>query len=100
MDLAELTARMHQFVGEKGWYESGSRRPQNPSNLAQALAVECSEVLELYAWGRQPSKDMLALELADVALYLLQLASQTDIDLEAAILTKLEINRRRTWDSE
>ena len=37
-------------------------------------------------------------ELADVALYLLQLASLTGIDLERAILDKLRVNASRTWD--
>jgi NTP pyrophosphatase (non-canonical NTP hydrolase) len=40
----------------------------------------------------------LAGELADVALYLLQLASIAEIDLEQAILKKLEINAKREWD--
>ena len=39
----------------------------------------------------------LAGELADVALYLLQLATLTSIDLEQAILAKLDKNYRRTW---
>jgi NTP pyrophosphatase (non-canonical NTP hydrolase) len=43
-------------------------------------------------------KDELARELADVMLYLLQLASVTGIDLEQAVLKKLEINQSRTWD--
>jgi hypothetical protein len=33
-----------------------------------------------------------------VALYLLQLASVTEIDLEKAILDKIEINKTREWD--
>ena len=40
----------------------------------------------------------LAEELADVALYLLQLASVSGIDLEEAIIKKLEINAKREWD--
>lgn len=98
MDLAVLTERMHEFVHSKGWYGQESPRPQTGPNLAQALMVEGAEVLELYAWGRQPSQSELADELADVALYLLQLASQAEIDLEQAILTKLDINSRRSWD--
>ena len=42
--------------------------------------------------------DALAGELADVSLYLLQLASVTGIDLERAILDKLDVNYTRTWD--
>jgi NTP pyrophosphatase (non-canonical NTP hydrolase) len=39
----------------------------------------------------------LAGELADVALYLLQLASLSEIDLEQAILEKLKVNYGREW---
>ena len=45
-------------------------------------------------------KEELASELADVALYLLQLASVTEIDLEKAILDKIEINKTREWNQE
>jgi NTP pyrophosphatase (non-canonical NTP hydrolase) len=38
--------------------------------------------------------------LADVGLYLLQLASVSGIDLEQAILKKLETNASRTWDED
>jgi hypothetical protein len=33
-------------------------------------------------------------------LYLLQLASVTRIDLEKAILDKIEVNKTREWDVE
>ena len=41
--------------------------------------------------------EALASELADVALYLLQLASICQIDLEQAILAKLSLNETREW---
>jgi NTP pyrophosphatase (non-canonical NTP hydrolase) len=62
------------------------------------LALEAAEVLELFQWQDQPSsRDELAEELADVALYLLQLASLSGIDLEQAILNKLQQNQERQW---
>ncbi len=98
MTLAELTAEMHRFVAAKGWYEPASARPQTPRNLAASLAIESAEVLEHFQWGETtPSKDELAGELADVALYLLQLASLSGIDLEQAILEKLKVNYTRDW---
>lgn len=98
MTLAELTAAMHRFVTAKGWYAPESARPQLPRNLAASLAIEAAEVLELYQWRESADPAKLADELADVALYLLQLASVTDIDLEAAILEKLRRNYGRSWD--
>jgi NTP pyrophosphatase (non-canonical NTP hydrolase) len=97
MTLAQLTEEMHRFVSAKGWYAPGSARPQTPRNLAASLAIEAAEVLELYQWREATDKEALASELADVALYLLQLASLTEVDLERAILDKLQANYQREW---
>ncbi len=96
--LDELTADMHAFVSAKGWYASDSPRPQSPRNIATSLAIEAAEVLELYQWGEPETQDDLPGELADVALYLLQLASVTGVDLEQAIAAKLKLNYGRQWD--
>ena len=42
----------------------------------------------------------LASELADVGLYLLQIAFVSEIDLVKAILRKLEVNQTRDWDND
>ena len=101
MDIKELTAEMNRFVKSKGWYEPDSPRPQTPKNLAASLCLECAEVLEHFQWTEQLN-DTKALEgeLADVALYLLQLASVCSIDLEEAVMRKLEINYTRNWDGD
>ena len=101
MDLKELTRRMHEFVRAKGWYEPASLRPQTLRNLAISLNLEASEVLEYFQWQDDlDDYDGLSSELADVALYLLQIASLSGIDLEGAILKKLETNYHRTWDDD
>jgi NTP pyrophosphatase (non-canonical NTP hydrolase) len=98
MELQELEERMHAFVRSKGWYETDSLKPQIPRNLAASLVIEAAEVLEHFQWRAETAdKDALAGELADVALYLLQLASISDIDLEQAILDKLRENQTREW---
>jgi 8-oxo-dGTP diphosphatase len=99
MELKDLTGKMHAFVLSKGWYEPDSPRPQTPRNLAISLSLEANEVLEHFQWRDDlENKNQLTGELADVALYLLQLASVSGIDLEKAILSKLEINASRQWD--
>jgi len=101
MDIKDLTERMHAFVRSKGWYEPDSRRPQTPRNLAISLSLEANEVLEHFQWQADlQDPDEFAGELADVALYLLQLASVSGIDLEQAILKKLAINASRSWDDK
>ncbi len=98
MELKDLEAKMHAFVRSKGWYEPDSPKPQTPKNLALSLSIESAEILEHFQWREMPQdKSELAGELADVALYLMQLASICDIDLEAAILDKLAINQNREW---
>jgi NTP pyrophosphatase (non-canonical NTP hydrolase) len=101
LTLPELTEKMHAFVESKGWYDAGSRRPQTPKNLSISLALEAAELMEHFQWREQTTdRAELASELADVALYLLQLASIEDIDLELAILDKLRVNAEREWDTE
>lgn len=100
-DLKFLTRAMHEFVRAKGWYEPDSKRPQTPRNLAVSLVLEASEVLEHYQWGEASAdRAELAGELADVLLYLLQIASIEDIDLGQAVLDKLKVNYTRTWDAD
>lgn len=99
MDIQELTQRMHAFVTERGWYAEDSPKPQTPRALAISLNLEAAEVLELYQWSDSAADPTaLADELADVALYLLQLAQVAGIDLEKAILQKLATNYQRTWE--
>ncbi len=98
LTLDELTARMNAFVRSKGWYAPDSPRPQTPRNLAISLSLEAAEVLEHFQWGADFQPEALAEELADVALYLLQLADVSGVDLQQAILDKLARNARRSWD--
>jgi NTP pyrophosphatase (non-canonical NTP hydrolase) len=99
MDIRELSQAMHRFVSEKGWYSPTSPRPQTPRNIAISLNLEAAEVLEHFQWNEiSPDPKELEGELADVTLYLLQLASLTGIDLEKAVLEKLSKNYGRTWD--
>jgi NTP pyrophosphatase (non-canonical NTP hydrolase) len=101
MEISELTQAMHEFVSTMGWYEQDSPRPQTLRNLAISLNLEASEVMEHFQWD-ESLKDQQSFsdELADVMLYLLQLASLSGIDLEKAVMTKLEKNYLRKWDEQ
>lgn len=99
-DLKDLSDAMNRFVEAKGWYAPQSPRKQSARNIAVSLCIESAEVLEHFQWSEETAdRQALASELADVALYLLQLARINDIDLEQAVLDKLEINYRRSWDT-
>jgi NTP pyrophosphatase (non-canonical NTP hydrolase) len=93
--IQELTDAMNAFVEAMGWYRPDSEFQQSPRNIAISLSLEAAEILEHYQWGEEAEPAALAEELADVALYLLQLAYLTDIDLAQAIRDKLNVNYRR-----
>jgi len=98
MDILALTQLMHEFVQSQGWYAADSKRPQTMRNLAISLNLEAAEILEHFQWTEEiTNKEELANELADVSLYLLQLASLAEINLEDAILSKLKQNYLRQW---
>lgn len=101
MDISELTQAMHKFVTTMGWYEQDSPRPQTLRNLAISLNLEASEVMEHFQWDESlKDQQTFSDELADVMLYLLQLASLSGIDLEKAVIRKLEKNYHRKWDEQ
>ncbi|NIL20047.1 nucleotide pyrophosphohydrolase [Pseudomonas sp. AN3A02] len=97
MDTKRLQKKLAQFASERDWDQF-----HNPKNLAIALSVECSELLEEFQWltDSQASSVMespeqaerIREEMADIASYLLQLASKLGIDLEAALLKKIDTN--------
>jgi len=96
--LEELTLKLRDFAAERHWEPFHS-----PKNLAAALSVEAAELLEHFQWlteeeSRRLSgdkQDAVALEAADVLLYLLQLTDKMGIDLLAAAQHKLELNRQK-----
>jgi len=94
-ELEGLTESLRQFAAERDWDQFHS-----PKNLACALCVEAMEVLEHFQWLKESECEALperkraeiALELADVLLYLIQLADKLGIDLFDAARRKLVLN--------
>lgn len=93
-----LRARLAAFVEERDWDQF-----HNPKNLAMALAAEAGELLEHFQWlsaeeaARLPPdvRREVALEMADILLFLLRLSDKLGVDLLAAAENKLEINRKK-----
>jgi dCTP diphosphatase len=96
--MAALALQLRRFAAERDW-----ERFHSPKNLAMALAVEAAELLEQFQWltdaeSGTPASDRrgrIEDELADVLIYLVRLADRLDVDLPAAVASKLEQNRRR-----
>lgn len=96
--LVELRDLARVFTSERDWQPF-----HTPKNLAMALSVEVAELVEHYQWlpsGADTELDErkrtgIRHEMADVLLYLIQLADQHQIDLRAAVLEKMELNRAK-----
>ena len=96
--LLSLRDALRQFAVERDWDQFHS-----PRNLAIALTVEASELLEHFQWIRDESPADLSTEqlaavreeLADVLLYLIRLADKLNVDLEAAAEDKLKKNAEK-----
>lgn len=96
--LLELRDALRRFAAARDWDQFHS-----PKNLAAALSVEAAELLEHFQWRTEAdsshldaaTRDAVALEMADVLLYLIRLGDKLDVDLIAAARHKLELNARK-----
>lgn len=97
MNLSELQAELRHFAAERDW------KPfHTPKNLSTALMVEAAELAEIFQWmtpeeSRAAHEDAEAKvrigeEVADVLLYLLQVADHSEIDIARAVKSKLALN--------
>ena len=93
--LIDLRERTRAFAAARDWEQY-----HTPKNLAMALSVEVAELAEHYKWltnGRsselaQGKHEAISHELADVLLYLVQIADKLEVDLHAAALEKIALN--------
>jgi NTP pyrophosphatase (non-canonical NTP hydrolase) len=96
--LESLAQRLAEFAREREWEPYHS-----PKNLVMALAGEAGELIEHFQWlteaqSRQLSderREAVALEMADILLYLVRLADQLHIDLLDAANRKIVLNARK-----
>jgi NTP pyrophosphatase (non-canonical NTP hydrolase) len=100
MDIADLQRRLRDFAAERNWEPY-----QTPKNLAMAMVVEAAELVEIFQWltpeesqaiAQDPARHQhLGEEIADVLLYLLQIADHSGVDIEQALERKLAMNARK-----
>ena len=91
-EFRELTNIINRFTAEREWETFHS-----PKNLAMALSVEASELVEHFQWlTEEESRNLdaeklseVADEIADVQWYLLRIADQLSIDIPTAAKAKM-----------
>ncbi|WP_432091546.1 nucleotide pyrophosphohydrolase [Streptomyces sp. NRRL F-5630] len=98
--LQELRERLGAFAAARDWEQY-----HTPKNLAAALSVETSELLEIFQW-LTPEQSAAVLddpatgfrvhdEVADVLAYLLQFCDVLGIDPVRALHAKIDRNEQR-----
>lgn len=94
-EIQKLQEALKHFAIERDWEQF-----HTPKNIAIALSIEASELLELFQWSTpeesfHPPRKELKEELSDVFLYLLRLSSILEVDLVKASWEKIEKNREK-----
>ncbi len=91
---------IHKFVRDRDWDQFHSVK-----NLSMALSVESSELLEIFQWMSEQQSNQVGTnseslgkvkdELADIFYYLLRISSKLNIDLEDALMQKMQKNAEK-----
>ena len=97
MELKELQAHVAKFRDDRNW-----RQFHNPKDLAQAISIETAELMEHFLWkppeeveevmSNPSSRHQVEEELADIFSYLLSFTEAHGVDLEKALMAKIEKN--------
>jgi dCTP diphosphatase len=99
-DLTRLEKEISLFVEERDWDQFHSVK-----NLAMALSVESSELVEIFQWMQESDSNLahqnplqrekIRDELADILFFVIRIAQKTNTNLEEALLQKLEKNKEK-----
>jgi dCTP diphosphatase len=97
MDVQRIQALLADFAQEREWDQF-----HTPKNLATAVVCEAGELAEIFQWmtdsqsgevmGDPRLAEEIRDEMADVLLYLVRLADKLGVDLEVAMLAKIQKN--------
>jgi NTP pyrophosphatase (non-canonical NTP hydrolase) len=96
--LDQILQQIRTFRDERDWMQF-----HNPKNLACSVSIEAAELLEHFQWTTPEEsldvatrkKTEIAHEIADVAVYLIELADNLGIDLAEAITVKMKLNAEK-----
>jgi len=98
--IHELKEKIKDFCEARDWDQF-----HNAKELAIALSIEASELLEIFRWKTpeevqdlfkdEKKKEDIEDEMADVLYFLIRMAQRYDIDLSEAIDKKMEKNDKK-----
>jgi dCTP diphosphatase len=100
MDFSGISRRLAEFAEKRNWDQFHS-----PKNLSMALAAEAAELLEIFQWltdeqsraiaGNEKEMELVRNEIADIFIYSIRLADKLNVEIEKAILDKIEMNEKK-----
>ena len=96
--LDTLNRRLKTFAQERDWEQFHS-----PKNLSMALIAEAAELVEHFQWLSEEEsyrldetkREAVAMEMADILIFLVRCAERLDIDLVQSTWKKISINETR-----
>jgi len=96
--ISEITTRINEFRDARDW-----KQFHNPKDMAISVSVEAAELMEQFQWKNEAecdeqiknNREAVADEMADVAIYLFELADLMNMDLGSEMLRKLEKNAEK-----
>ena len=99
LSIMKLQRLVDSYVTERDW-----KKYHKPKDVAISIAIESSELLELFQWKPDPLeagklndelKARISEELADIVIYCACLANSAGIDLSDALLDKIQKNKMK-----
>ena len=98
LNIEKVQKDINKFCEERNWQQF-----HTPKNIAMALSVEASELLEHFQWLSpedsidldEESKLAVSEEVSDVLVYLLRLSDLLDIDIPLAVERKMKLNAKK-----
>ena len=99
MNIIDFQKQLLDFADERDWDQF-----HNPKNLAMALSVEASELVEIFQWltpeqakvvMSSSESEHVKEEMADIMIYLIRMADKLNVDLEKAVADKIVKNAEK-----
>ena len=97
INVEKINLEVSKFIQDRDWDQFHSIK-----NLAMALSVETSELVEIFQWLKESEsnevannpklKNKLEEEIADVFIYLMRIAIKSSINIEDVVLNKIKKN--------
>lgn len=91
-EIEEITAKLIEFRNQRDW-----KQFHNSKDLAIAISVEASELLELFLWKKadEVNESKAKEELADIFAYAFLLAEKMNVNVRDIVFDKIEINAEK-----